>query len=461
LQVSMLIYSITDLRTLAKNPKKKRKLKTPEKILDLPLSLPTCLEMLEENYDAVKEEFGDDEHANTMSSLQAIHARYQKHAAGTNNNNSSSNNSQSSLVGTTSYVGQWFKPFARDDQSIEVQSAIAPVLTAFGDESPDTDMVYAVGVDSVRKRVTVAFRGSVTPSDFMKDVMITMNLQPNPVRSLDSECSDEKIGIHHGFYEYLLKSRHGKNKLQEIVNHVTSLFVEVPERQKDYKVYVTGHSLGGALATLFSLYVAASIGDQTSKEVIPGPITCISVASPRVGDRSFQKAFNYLEQNGLLRHLRIANERDPVTMMPNATGKKIWATLSPVSYLAFKLKDNQFEEKESFHHTGVKLKLSKGAKYDFFYMGAPMGIGNGEGEEAQSDTTSSKGSRTAKSSKQTSKKSSIRRDKIPDVTFHLGKAYTENMSSVKTALSDLSLNDLYRTQVASIFEKKMTSEDED
>ena len=442
-QVSMLIYSITDLRSLAKNPKKKNRLKTPEKILNLPLSLSTCLEMLEENYDVVKEEFGDDEHANTMSSLQAIHARYHNHEASDNNNSNMS----------TSFVGQWFNPFARADGSVEVEKPV-PVLTLYGDENPESDMVYAVGIDPIRKRITVAFRGSVTPTDFMKDAMIAMKHQPNPVKKVTSHDLDDTIGIHQGFYDYLLKPRKPMNKFDTILGHISSLFVEVPERQKDYKVYVTGHSLGGALSTLFSLYLAAFIGDKNTNTVIPGPISCISIASPRVGDLSFQKAFGCFEELGLLRHLRVANDRDPVTMMPGATGKKIWAALSPVSYLAFKLMDNQFEEKESFRHTGVKLRLSN-EEYDFFYLGTHVNLdGNDDVEAEETNDETSLGQEGKNTNNNNNKRASIRTDKIPDVMYHLGNAYTENVTSVKPALSTLYLNDLYKTQVASIFEAK-------
>jgi hypothetical protein len=414
-------------------------LKTPEKILTLPLSLPTCLEMLEDNYDVVKEEFGDDEHANTMSSLQAIHTRYHNHLANNSNNNMN-----------TSFVSQWFNPFARADGSIEEVEKLVPVLTLYGDENSESDMVYAVGIDPIRKRVTVAFRGSVTPSDFMKDAMIAMKHQRNPVQKVTSCDVDDKIGIHQGFYDYLLKPRKPMNKFDVILGHISSLFLAVPERQKGYKVYVTGHSLGGALSTLFSLYLAAFIGDKNTDTVIPGPVSCISIASPRVGDLSFQKAFGCLEELGLLRHLRIANDRDPVTMMPGATGKKIWAALSPVSYLAFKLMDNQFEEKESFRHTGVKLRLSN-EECDFFYLGTHMYLNGNEDaaeEETNDDASSGQGG------KNNNKRASIRTDKIPDVTYHLGNAYTENFTSVKPALSTLYLNDLYKTHVASIFEEK-------
>merc|ERR1719343_14212 len=127
------------------------------------------------------------------------------------------------------------------------------------------------------------------------------------------------------------------------MGHAKALFLEC-ERNKEYKLYVTGHSLGGALATLFSLYAAALSGSRD--DIIPSPVSCISVASPRVGDRSFQKAFCCLEEQGYLRHLRIANDGDPVTIMPSSSGKKMLANFSPMFYLASKIMDEKFEENQ-------------------------------------------------------------------------------------------------------------------
>jgi hypothetical protein len=178
LHVSMLIYSITDLRSLAKNPKRKNELLSPEKVLQLPLTFHTCLESIEENFDAIQKEFGNDQHTNTMSSLQIIQQRYEQHSvvvatSGSGSGSTSGSKTSSNITGQEGGILRWVNPFLSSSHSndnkvdieddgggIEIQ-ALAPSLTAFGDENPDTDMVYAVGVDPTRKRITVAFRGYV------------------------------------------------------------------------------------------------------------------------------------------------------------------------------------------------------------------------------------------------------------------------------------------------------------
>lgn len=290
--------------------------------------------------------------------------------------------------------------------------------------------------------------------------MISLIQQPNPVYDVDSDQCKE-IGVHNGFYDYLLKPReNGKNKYQEIMEHVKVLFLEC-ERSKDYKLYATGHSLGGALATLFSLHAAASI--EFRDGIIPSPVSCISVASPRVGDRSFQKAFCRLEEQGNLRHLRIANDRDPVTMMPSTTGKKILALFSPMFYVASKLMDSEFEENQKYFHTGVKLALAKN-KWELAFMGTPIvNIKLDEAVEtdaslvsSQSESTRSFGSimtwsiNTSSTKPRSKRMESLTSSQIPNVSFHLGNAYNENLRSVKEDLLVLSLNDIYQEKATSV-----------
>mmetsp|Transcript_13526 Transcript_13526/g.19798 ORF Transcript_13526/g.19798 Transcript_13526/m.19798 type:complete len:478 (+) Transcript_13526:52-1485(+) len=429
LQVSLLIYTFTDLRFLAKKAKdgtlKGGEFKDPDLILSLPLNLSTCVGLIEENVDVIKQEVGDADHEMTIKALESIQKRY--------NNNSPMMKAPL----------QWFK----SDPSL-------PYLVAYGDDNPDKELVYAVGVDPVRKRVTVAFRGSVTPSDFLTDATISLERQPNPVKDLSVDQSD-KIGIHKGFFNYLLKPRKeygGESKCAEIFQHVIKLF-EDEDRKKNYKLYVTGHSLGGALSTLFGFYAASS---ARMEGTIPLPISVVSVASPRVGDAAFQEAFYHLEHQGCLRHLRVANKGDPVTIMPESSGIKVFALMSPITYAALKFSDSKFEEKETYRHTGIKLLLSKKDQAE----GDRTEQQQQENGDIQQYRISYSCKKYIKEEVNSKKKTtgfnilkSFSKKDIPEVVNHFGDTYYNNLTSVKDSLSEVTLNDLYLSHASSVFSK--------
>jgi len=84
--------------------------------------------------------------------------------------------------------------------------------------------------------------------------------------------------------EYLHKktSESSLCKIEKILMEVT----EALEQNPGYQLVCCGHSLGGALSTLFACSAAAS-----SDPLIPKPVLCISYASPRVGNGNFKEAY--------------------------------------------------------------------------------------------------------------------------------------------------------------------------
>ena len=78
------------------------------------------------------------------------------------------------------------------------------------------------------------------------------------------------------------------------------------------QLYISGHSLGGALATLFVFEIASMPDD-----VIPKPVSCFTFGAPYVGDESFRRANSLLQSLGKLRHLRVCNHKDLVTPKDN------------------------------------------------------------------------------------------------------------------------------------------------
>jgi hypothetical protein len=75
--------------------------------------------------------------------------------------------------------------------------SIAEVVV-YADDDQDTKCVYLIAVSRIHKRVIVAFRGSVTHNDFIKDSQMVM--RDVPVHAFQDLLSQsEMVGIHHGF----------------------------------------------------------------------------------------------------------------------------------------------------------------------------------------------------------------------------------------------------------------------
>mmetsp|Transcript_10329 Transcript_10329/g.14810 ORF Transcript_10329/g.14810 Transcript_10329/m.14810 type:complete len:178 (-) Transcript_10329:162-695(-) len=171
-----------------------------------------------------------------------------------------------------------------------------------------------------------------------------------------------------------------------------------------------------------------------------------------------------LEHRGALRHLRVVNDRDPVTILPRSSGKKIWSIFSPVSYIAFKLADGDFEEKETYRHTGIKLKLMKGTTaaekleeedktlaeddtlitYELLFSGSKTKKGKML-DQSDSRRVVARGDGTETKVQKMDKNETSLVSSIPDVVFHMGNMYVDNLTGVREELTkkELTLNGLY------------------
>lgn len=84
-------------------------------------------------------------------------------------------------------------------------------------------------------------------------------------------------------------------------------------RHRGKNVYVFGHSLGGALASLCALDLRINMTDDF------GSVTHIVSGSPRVGDGAFRPLFERLVRN----NLRVVVQGDPVAMIPGVSAPKV------------------------------------------------------------------------------------------------------------------------------------------
>ena len=130
----------------------------------------------------------------------------------------------------------------------------------------------------------VSFRGTQQ----VKDWMTNLKLDKDPVRKRSQDRPTLVGEVHRGFNQAFLSVE------PQIHAHLKEL-AGIP-------LYITGHSLGGALATLATWYISAD-----------ALAACYTFGSPRVGD------------GGLMNHFRtpiyrIVNGADPVPFVPPAKG---------------------------------------------------------------------------------------------------------------------------------------------
>mmetsp|Transcript_14541 Transcript_14541/g.19894 ORF Transcript_14541/g.19894 Transcript_14541/m.19894 type:complete len:351 (-) Transcript_14541:127-1179(-) len=239
---------------------------------------------------------------------------------------------------------------ARDEDD----PAGVPTLEVFDDDfawaGTKSEVVYAITTNPDKKRISVVFRGSQTKSDWIQNFRIrNKHVELNedtfkdiPNANLELLKGTDDVIVHSGFVQYLFEE-HGRDgsgekteepKALQIVKHVTRLL----EKNPDYELWFSGHSLGGALATLGAAYAAAS-------NDIKKPIKLITFASPEAGKSRFVEAMDKLEAAKVLLHLRVTNNDDLVPQL-----------LGTVGYKHFGLHLNLFKSKHtlSFNEGGMK-----------------------------------------------------------------------------------------------------------
>lgn len=102
-----------------------------------------------------------------------------------------------------------------------------------------------------------------------------------------------------------------KQKYSQIKKLILDLY-EGPDC-KGYDLYVTGHSLGGSLSTLMAFNLAAS--RKIAPYLVGVPVVNITFASPYVGGKVWNEAFQTLEQAGKIQHIRVTNQKDVVPVV--------------------------------------------------------------------------------------------------------------------------------------------------
>ncbi|XP_062166695.1 uncharacterized protein LOC133872999 isoform X2 [Alnus glutinosa] len=175
-------------------------------------------------------------------------------------------------------------------------------------DNASTDTQVAIWRDSARRRLVVAFRG--TEQARWKDLRTDLMLVPaglNPER-IGGDFKQE-IQVHSGFLSAYDSVR---TRIISLIKLAIGCIDDLAEPILKWHVYVTGHSLGGALATLLALELSSS---QLAKR---GAIfvTMYNFGSPRVGNKKFAELYNEKVKDSW----RVINHRDIIPTVPRLMG---------------------------------------------------------------------------------------------------------------------------------------------
>jgi hypothetical protein len=139
-------------------------------------------------------------------------------------------------------------------------------------------------VAETEKFVVVAFRGTTSRRDLRTDLQTRFN-----VSTADVAGRSTSVAVHSGFY-------HAYSKL---ASQLEKRLAEIPNKP----IYLTGHSLGGALALVASAALAGrpEFGDRIA--------AVYTFGAPRVGKRTFSEIVK-------APHYRVVNKGDIVPLVP-------------------------------------------------------------------------------------------------------------------------------------------------
>ena len=173
-------------------------------------------------------------------------------------------------------------------QALRERSWLEPVIkqTPLGSLIPKTDLIYHGFILKSSKNNIIVFRGTQEPDEWIANINAAQT---------DYQSNNAQTGkVHQGFY-----SLYANNLAVPIRKVIKQFAPNIP-------CYVTGHSLGGAMAVLAAFDLARNF------EGLRQQIQMYSYASPRVGNPKFAQSFNNLVPNSY----RIVNYADSTWLLP-------------------------------------------------------------------------------------------------------------------------------------------------
>ncbi|EFJ45326.1 hypothetical protein VOLCADRAFT_106050 [Volvox carteri f. nagariensis] len=164
------------------------------------------------------------------------------------------------------------------------------------------------------RRVVVAFRGTSVTADWLIDLW-TVPVPDTAIRPKEpgpAGVDPSMIRMHRGFLE-------GYKSVRAAVLQLVDDVLRTDGRGGPWKVEVTGHSLGGALATVAAYDIAWNKRDRDRRRQAGptiGSVAMVTFGAPRVGNFVFAKDFNAVLPDAW----RVHNHNDIVSSVPFTFG---------------------------------------------------------------------------------------------------------------------------------------------
>ena len=159
--------------------------------------------------------------------------------------------------------------------------------------------IYVVA-DKRMNTIFVCFRGSYSPKSMVSYLQFN-TFTPTQM------CKDTEDGYLGGIFKIIAEVFY---TIRESIRYLSKHFLKT----KDFKLVATGHSLGGAIACIFS-YLWTKKHEQLLK------IICITFGSPRVMNGHLIEKFNKLIHDKIIIYTRYISNGDPIVKLP-ITSKK-------------------------------------------------------------------------------------------------------------------------------------------
>ncbi|EPE10300.1 lipase [Ophiostoma piceae UAMH 11346] len=221
----------------------------------------------------------------------------------------------------------------------------ATIVANLGSDKTETDMIGFAGYDPVKDQIVVTYRGSSSIRNWLANIQIdqvpcSKYLSAGLSASIGSSCK-----LHEGF------AKAWTSLSNDTYNGVAKALAAHPSAA----IVVTGHSLGGAVATI-------AAAELRSKGYT---VDLFTYGSPRVGNTGF---VSYLSSQGPVgsvgssgtSHYRITHMDDPVPQLPPSdvlnyfhTSPEFW--LSNAGVAATSTEPGYFEGKIDYAVSDVKI----------------------------------------------------------------------------------------------------------